>query len=281
LIEILKGQADGVGISFEEVFTLRCISELTFYYFKIINFCTSFAATGKATQGGKTLLGQTIDWFPETPIDLIKIHHSDGFVQLILSLGNFVEYTFNSAGYGMCINATIGQKYSFNIPLGCYLPKVMRQKNINSAMELLKQVANGLVYYHLADSKGKLLGIESSSNSFEIIFPERDMLLHSNHYLTERFKEGDTASEFTPDSYYRLERIRSLSNKHFGNINLETAKEILADHDNYPNSICHHVDKTKQYPSETISSFIMIPEEGTIYITFGNPCEYEYIPYKI
>lgn len=279
LLEILQGQADGAGIKFEEIFTLRCLSELTFYYNKI-NFCTSFAATGEATQGGKTLLGQTIDWFPGTPVDLVKIHHSDGLVQFIISIGNFVDYTFNSAGFGMCANATIGEDYSFNIPLGCYLPKVMRQKNLHNAMDLLKQVARGIAYYHLADSIGKLYGIESVNNDFEIIHPDKDMLFHSNHYITERFKKGDLAFVFTPDSFYRLERIRSLANQNYGKINLEIAKEILTDHDNFPNSICHHVDETKQFPSETIVSYIMIPEERSMYITCGNPCEYEYIQYK-
>jgi isopenicillin-N N-acyltransferase-like protein len=261
-------------------FYIKVSSGLTFYYNKI-NFCTSFAAAGEATQGGKTLLGQTIDWNPGTPVDLVKIHHSDGLVQLIITIGNFVDYTLSSAGFGMCANATIGEDYSFNIPLGCYLPKVMRQKNLHNAMELLKQVARGIGYYHLADANGKLCGIESINNNFEIIYPERDMLFHSNYYLTERFKKGDMSSVFMPDSFSRLERIRSLANQNYGKINLEIAKEILTDHDNFPNSICHHVDETKQFPSETIASFIMIPEEGSMYISCGNPCESEYIKYTI
>ncbi|WP_278245915.1 hypothetical protein [Clostridium sp. DL-VIII] len=40
---------------------------------------------------------------------------------------------------------------------------------------------------------GRMLGIESIHNDFELLYPERDMILHLNHYITERFKEVDTA----------------------------------------------------------------------------------------
>lgn len=280
LVEIMRGQADATGLSFEEIFTQKCFNELTFCYNNISGLCTSFAATGKATQDGKTILGQNIDFIPETPIDLLKIHHDNGLQQFILSFSNSSEFIFSSAGIGMCANATIGKNYTFNIPVGCYLPRVMREKNIHDAMDILKQVAHGLGYYHLADIKGNMSGIESIHNDFELLYPERDMMLHSNHYITERFKEEDTASELQPDSYYRLDRIRSLMGEHYGNINIEIVKKILADHEQNPNSICRHVNPTVPISSSTLASFIMVPEEGAIYIAAGNPCEYEYVRYE-
>ncbi|HEX3010631.1 MAG TPA: carcinine hydrolase/isopenicillin-N N-acyltransferase family protein, partial [Syntrophomonadaceae bacterium] len=160
-----------------------------------------------------------------------------------------------------------------------YLPKVMRQKNIDDAMDILKQAARGLGYYHLADIYGHMSGIESIHDDFEILNPDRDMLLHSNHYITERFKAADTAPQLQPDSYHRLDRIRSLFNQHYGNINVEIVKEILADHDHHPNSICRHIDPTVPISSKTLASFIMVPGEESIYIAAGNPCEYEYVRY--
>jgi isopenicillin-N N-acyltransferase-like protein len=254
---------------------------LTFYYNgKIIGLCTSFAATGKATEDGKTILGQNIDWFVGAPIDLLKINHSNGLVQFILSFANSSEWTFSSAGFGMCVNATLGQDYAFNIPLSCYLPRVMRQKSIHDALDLLKQVARGLGYYHLADANGQMCGIESIHNDFEIIYPEKDLLLHSNHYITERFKAGDTASVFQPDSYPRLDIMHNFMNQHYGRINTEIAMEILADHEHHPYSICRHIDPASPISSTTLASFIMVPAEGAIYIACGNPCEYEYIRYE-
>lgn len=280
LVEIMRGQADATGLSFEEIFTQKCFNELTFSYNNISGLCTSFAATGKATQDGKTILGQNIDFIPGTPIDLLKIHHANGLQQFILSFSNSSEFIFSSAGIGMCANATIGNNFSFNIPVGCYLPRVMREKKIQDAMAILKQVARGLGYYHLADINGHMSGIESIHNDFEILYPDRDMLLHSNHYITERFKVVDTAPQLQPDSYHRLDRIRSLMNQHYGQLNVEIVMKVLADHEHHPNSICRHVDPIAPIPSITLASFIMIPSEGVIYIAAGNPCEYEYVRYE-
>ena len=280
MVEMIRGQADATGLSFEEIFTQKCINELSFYYNNIAGLCTSFAVTGKATQDGKTILGQNIDFLPETQINLLKIYHSGGPVQFILSFSNSSEFAFSSAGIGICTNATIGQDYSFNIPVGCYLPRAMREKNIRDAMDILKQVARGLGYYYLADINGHISGIESTHNDFEILYPERDILLHSNHYLTERFKGVDTAHQLQPDIYHRLDRIRSLMDHHYGHINIEIIMEILADHDHHPNSICSHIDPTAPISSTTLASFIMVPEEEAIYISAGHPCENEYIRYE-
>lgn len=279
LAEIMRGQADAVGLDIKEIFTQKCINELTFYYNNISGLCTSFAAAAKATQDGKTILGQNIDFIPGTPIDLLKIHHTHGPVQFILSFSNASEFTFSSAGFGMCANATIGQDFSLNIPVACYLPKVMRQKALNEAMDILKQAARGLGYYHLADASGQMIGIESIHNDFELLCPQRDMLLHSNHYLTERFKGRDTASQYQPDSYHRLDTIRNFMNEHYGQINVDSMIEFFADHDHHPYSICRHVDPAAPISSVTLASFITVPAEGAIYIAAGNPCECGYVRY--
>lgn len=281
LIDIIKGQAVGAGVSFEEILARKCTFELNFYYNNMTAMCTSFAASGQATEDGRTLLGQTIDWAPGTPIELIKVHHSQGPDQLIVSIANATEYTLSSAGFGLCANATIGQDYACSIPLGCYVPKAMRQNNVDDAMEVLKQAARGLSYYHLADARGRMIGIESVSDDFEIISPQRDYLLHSNHYLTERFKKGDVAPMFITDSFTRLERVQTLFDRHYGSLNLKSIMAILADHDNHPQSICHHVDPNSQFPSVSLAAFIMVPAEGAVYITCGNPCENEFVRYAL
>lgn len=279
LVEIMRGQADATGLSMEEIFTQKCFNELIFNYKDISGRCTSLAATGKATEAGNTILGQNIDFLPDTPIDLLKIHHADGLVQFILSFSNSSEFACSSAGIGMCANATISQECSFNIPVGCYLPRVMRAKSIREARDVLQKAARGLGYYHLADLNGEMFGIESVHNDFELLFPERDMLLHSNHYLTERFREADTALQFQPDSFHRLERIRALTDRYYGRLNPEIVMAILADHDRNPYSICRHVDPAAPISSTTLASFIMVPAEGAIYIAAGNPCQQQYKRY--
>ncbi|HPR94613.1 MAG TPA: C45 family autoproteolytic acyltransferase/hydrolase [Syntrophomonadaceae bacterium] len=289
LVDILKGQADGAGLSFAEILTQRCMNELLFYYQQISGLCTTFAATGKAAAGGKTIMGQNIDWSPGATIDFLKVHHTGGPDQYILSFSNSTEYTFSSAGYGICALGTLGVNYAFNLPLACYMPRVMRQKNIHEAMDLLKQAARGLGYFQLADANGVIIGIESTCNDYEIIQPTDDIMFHSNHYLTKRFKHdnlmayladrGIIPPVMATESFDRYERISSLMRKDYGQITPETAMEVLADHENHPFSICRH-DASGPSPSVTLASFIMVPAEGAIYIAVGNPCEHEYVRYE-
>lgn len=281
LVEIMRGQADGVGLPFEEIVTQKCMNDFTGMAMTgLSTLCTAFSATGAATEGGKTLMGQNIDFVPEATIDFLKINHNDGLVQYILSFNNWTEYTFSSTGFGICINATFAKEHKFTLPVSGYLPKVMRQKSIDKALDLLKQVTRGVGCYHLADASGKMFGIESTHDDFQVIEPRRDILLHSNHYLTERFKERDTAAGIQPDSYERMDTITALIAQHYGHITPEIAMEILADHDHYPNSICRHIDETVPVSSATLASFIMVPEEGAIYIVLGNPCENDFVRYE-
>lgn len=284
LIDIIQGQADGAGITFEEMFTLKCGFELMFHYNSLSTMCTSFAATGRATANGKTILGQNLDWFVGVPLDLLKIRHQDGLVQLAISIWG-AELALSSAGYGICANGTWAPVPGGvpKIPFSCYLPKVMRQRTMSDAVELLRGVARGMEYYHLANDKREIFGIESIHNDFEVITPDNDIMAHSNHYLTERFKKGDMAAQIFPDSYKRIERIKVLINEQFGKITPQIMMNILSDHENFPYSICRHVDTSvpPHFHSATLASFIMIPEDRVIYVAAGNPCTFEYIEYKI
>lgn len=285
LIAMLQGQADGAGISFEEAFALKCGFDLGAYCNNLSGLCTSFAVTGQASKNGKTLLGQNIDWFPGCPMDLVKIVHADGFQQLSLILWGVVEYTLNSAGFGICANGTwaAAENFMLNIPVGCYLPKAMRQKTLQGAFEVLRTNARGLGYYHLASAEQEMVGIESIQDDFQIIMPQNDILTHSNHYLTDRFKKNDMVDVLTPDSPDRIARISQLINEHYGKITLATMMEILADHDKFPCSICRHVDETKapEFASETLGAYIMIPADRKMFIAWGNPCQYEFMEYKL
>lgn len=286
LIEFLKGEADGAGISFEEAFALRCYFEVAMYYGMTSALCTSFAATGSATVGGKILLGQNVDWFVGFPLDVLKIEHANGMKQLALSFGGVAEYTMNSYGLGMCANLTLApaaENYQLTLPFGCYMPKVMRQKNIGDALGVLCQTSRGIGYVQLASGEGDIIGFESTFDDFNVLYPEKEMMVHSNHYLTERFKKGDWGYMVFPDSYLRVQRLKTLMEKQYGKITPEIMMELLSDHHNYPSGICRHANPDHPAPLQSVSvaSFIMLPGEGKMLIAYGNPCEKEFVEYYL
>lgn len=285
LIEQLQGQADAMGVPLENMFALRCIFEMSYYYKQIQGLCTSFAVTGKATQEGKTLLGQNIDWLNAYEPYLLHLKYPDGTRLLALSLGGMVEYSLSSHGFGNCANSlfTKAEPYCFSLPLGCYLPKVMRQSSIHEAVAILKQVARGVGYFHLSDCTGQMVGIESTFEDVEVIQPKNDLLFHANCYCTERFKDKDMAAAILPDVFQRSQRVEELLLKEYGRITVETAKAILSDHEHAPYSICRHgaPDKPAAWEMTTVASFIMIPDEGKMLVSKGSPCDNDYIEYQV
>jgi len=157
----------------------------------------------------------------------------------------------------------------------------MRQQTISNALGVLCQAARSMMYYHLGNSEGRFIGFESTFDEVNIIQPERDMLVHSNHYMTERFKKGDWYGQSGPDTYIRIQRIRRLMELNHGQLTPELMMEILADHNNYPNSICYHLDEKKPLTRvSTQVSVIMVPAEERMFVACGNPCKYEFVEYK-
>lgn len=282
MIEMLKGQAEGAGVSFDEVFALRCMIELGDYYNQITALCTSFLATGTATHGGKTILGQNIDWSPDFPLNLLKIKHANGLEQLTLAFGGVLECTLSSAGLGLVMNLTLApqEQHRLNIPCGFVNHKAMRQKNIGDALGVFCEAGRGLLYYGLGSREGDIIGIEAVPDDFNVLQPEEDILVHSNHYLTHRFQKGDWVYALgAADSYLRIQRINRLMKKQYGTITAETMMAVLRDHNNSPNAICRHVDQEGPIPFKTVASVIYDLEDQAMYIAYGNPCAYDYVRY--
>lgn len=135
----------------------------------------------------------------------------------------------------------------------------------------------------LADKHGNMTGIESIYDDYTVLQPVNSTLVHANHYETEKYKKKDLAYTYIQDSFGRADRLRELISSSFGKITLKQMMEFLSDHQNYPNSVCTHVDNTKPPEMAAMSkaSFVMVPEDLKIYIALGPPCENQYWQYSL
>lgn len=164
------------------------------------------------------------------------------------------------------------------VPFSFYLFKAMGQKSFENAVDTLCNTARGLEYYHLADARGNILGIESVYDGYTVLAPEKGILVHANHYETPEYAENDGAHTYIPDSFHRAQRLRGLMDQYYGSLTPQIMMTLLADHDGYPNSICRHPDDSQPETLASMSkaSFIMIPAERKMYICAGPPCENKY-----
>jgi isopenicillin-N N-acyltransferase-like protein len=286
LIQQLRGQADGAGVSFDEVFSLRCWFELRFYYKHLTTLCTSFAVTGNATRDGKAIVGQNFDVLPGVPLDMVRVKRNDGSKELSLVFWGGGELTLTSAGLGIVLNVVLSptKEQRLKVPCCCLMPKVMRQKRIGDALSELCTNGRSMLHYMLASSEGDIFSVETHPTGFNVEQPTNDVLVHGNHYVDARFKEGDNAiPEVRGSTYVRVQRLKRLIERYHGDITPQKMMELMSDHGNYPHAICGHPnDEMPLYTqSMTVSSVIMVPEDKVMYATCGPPCEYEYSEYRV
>ena len=288
-MEVLEGMAQGSGIPFEEIFALRSLLELMFYCHKLPNMCTAFAATGKATQDGTTIIGQNIDWHPDSNISLLRISWPNGVEQLSLCLGGIWEYPLTRPPDGspfglaatLAVSLTPGQDLK-KVPLSIVMNRAGRQKRLERALSVFINGEQNMGGFVLASAEGEIIGVELADTHYEVLFPEEEMMVRANHYLTDRFKPMDFFAKYWPDSYLRYNRLRVLMQKDWGRITPELMMKHLSDHHNHPKSLCTHVDPEATFaPSRTLASVIMVPEKGCIYIANGNPCRTPFLKYQL
>lgn len=288
-MEVLKGFADGADIEFDTLFAIRSALELLFFSGQPSGLCTSLAITGSATRNGDTIIGQNIDWHPELPIALLRIEWPTGVKQLSLSMAGIWEYSLSShsstSPYGVAATLTATPDETLDIlkvPISFIMNKASRQASLEEAISVFKGEEVNIASFLLANGKGVIEGIELGLNSFERLKPEREMLVHANHYVSEQYKVKDIFLQFVPDSPLRYERLKELIATNYGKVNPQHVMKYFSDHSNFPKGICAHVDPESDLPpSATLASVIMIPRQKLMYISVGNPCENDYIRYSL
>ncbi len=286
LINQLKGQAEGAGVSFDEVFALRCWFELRFYYKHLQTLCTSFAVTGSATKDGKAIIGQNFDVLPGITLDMVRIKRDDGGKELSLVFWGGGELTLTGAGLGIVLNVVLSptSQQGLNVPCCCLMPKVMRQKRMGDALSEMCTHGRSMLHYIIGSAEGDIFSVETHPTGFNVEQPMRDVLVHGNHYHDPRFKMGDNAiPEVRGSTYVRVQRLNRLIEQHYGELTPEIMMRFMSDHGNYPHAICGHPNEEMppHARSMSVSSVIIVPEDKVMYATCGPPCEYEFSEYRL
>ncbi len=284
-LDRVKGMSEGAGIPFEDIFALQCFSELFVNYPGLAGMCTSFAVTGPATKKGITILGQNIDWHPDSAVDIARIKRTDGVRMLGIFLNGYGGVYLTSDGMGNSANMTLCPPAAVrdHIPFAFYLYAAMREKSAGDAMGILRRTARGVGYVHVADGMGSISGIESVYDDYAILEPVRGVLIHANHYETDKYKKIDGAYTYIPDSFKRADRLRALIDGAYGSVTPEMMMSFLSDHEGYPKSVCTHVDPGTPpvFASLSVASVVMVPGEGKMFISSGSPCENGYSEYLV
>jgi isopenicillin-N N-acyltransferase-like protein len=82
-----------------------------------------------------------------------------------------------------------------------------------------------------------------------------------------------------PDSAVRFDRTRTAVERDIGSITPKSLGAFLADHADYPSSVCCHPDP-REAPAErgaTVASVVMDLDARTMWLADGHPCT---VPYR-
>jgi isopenicillin-N N-acyltransferase-like protein len=280
-IDEMEGIAEAAGVPFEAIFVSHC-EELwdNSMWRGGARGCTDFAARGKATVGGATLVAHTNDLGPEAEDDLVilKVQAGDEPQFLGVSVGGLgYSAGFNAVGISLTGNEVSSNDVRPGVPRLLVVRAILAARRLGEAMGacLLPQRASSYNNV-IADAHGEIYSMEGSATDCEPIYIDGDVLAHANHYASPAMRRFEADRNAVGGSVIRHNRALRLLRDNFGRLSPELFQVLLADHADYPASICKH-----GLESVTVFSLIVDLGELRAWIGRGRPCQTTYHEYTL
>lgn len=298
LLDEVRGIALGSGLSFDEIMTINCRSEILHAAtvrnaravapWRGFGECSSFALEADRSATGSAIVGQNWDWLetlgPGTI--LLEVERPDGpnYVSLV-EAGLLAKMTVNAHGLAVGINTLVTTLDGARdgIPFHFLIRKVADAAHLSEALDTLVSVPRATSgNYLLASADGSVLNIEASPGDARNVTPQISTdgtLVHTNHFIDTVHGGQDLAQASMSDSFVRLGRMTRSVQHREGKLTVEQLISALSDHADFPNSICCHPDPASHPEArwETLASVLMDPAARTISYTEGPPCESRWI----
>jgi isopenicillin-N N-acyltransferase-like protein len=192
---------------------------------------------------------------------------------------------FNSAGFGVCMNALNGPADSTAVPWYFFVRAILESNTVEEALQAVESVPRAITANAAMITDDGPLNLELTPDSVQSLEAGDDgLLVHTNHCVhpsltshNERFPE-----RIYGQSFQRRDRGQELLQQRAadGRVSVDDAKAILSDHDGFPTSICRHPnDDPNTGWQRSVVSIILEPGENRMQVSNGNPCENTYETY--
>jgi isopenicillin-N N-acyltransferase-like protein len=284
-VEELEGIAEGAEVPFAEMFLGMCeeLWEPAAWQKAgrgASKGCTDLAARGRATVDGSTLLAHTNDLYPQVEKDLVilKVQAGDEPEFLGISVGGLAYSAgFNAAGISLTGNEVSCNDIRPGVPRLLIVRAILAARRLEEAMDacLLPQRASNYNNV-IADAHGEVYSMEGSATDCEPIYIAEDILAHANHYVSPAMRPFEADRNDIGGSTIRHNRAMRLLREQYGRLSSASLRTLLADHANYPGSICKH-------GLETVTVFSLIIDLGRLraWIGRGRPCQTTYYEHQL
>jgi isopenicillin-N N-acyltransferase like protein len=295
-LEEMQGIADGADTDLADILSINVRTEVMFAAKaraaeahgngRRQGECSAFAVLPTASRDGHTLIGQNWDWLLHC-FDTVVVRESEqedgpNFVSVV-EAGLLAKTGMNSSGLGVATNALVvdDDRGEPGIPYHVLLRAFMDCETISDAYAAAqKGFRSSSANYLLAHRDGIAVDLEATPGDFSrlfLVFPDDGVLLHTNHFRAEAFDRKDVSLWVMPDSPFRLERFKAAVAER--PLSLDTFREVLADHANYPSGLCCHPDGRMDPHDQgaTVASVLMDLDAARIWVAHGHPCT---VPYR-
>jgi isopenicillin-N N-acyltransferase-like protein len=278
IVQELRGMADGSGVPFEEIFVMNATAELNQAVGRFEE-CSVAGVSDCGTVDGHVLLGHNEDaaagWNDFAYLIRAEPEDAPAFAAFTYA-GLLLHQGVNAAGIGSVGNALYARDARPGVPKLFLYRKVLAQRTIEDAIRLATTPERAFGNNHLiANDHGDIYDLEVSGGQWAMHHAGNRFLAHTNHFVAPELARLD-ADEDLLNSRLRLKRLERLLDAAFGTIDVERMKTILADHSNFPKSVCKHYAPESDLDYGTIGSVIIDVTARTIWGCAGYPCRGEW-----
>ena len=232
--------------------------------------CTGAVILPSTSSDGRLVHGQNWDWRSQC-VDtavVLKVSREDGpdFLTFV-EAGGLARSGLNAAGISITANYLESDldHRQVGVPLVCLRRKVLEQEHLSEAFRVVaaapKACSNNMM---IASAEGFALDFECAPNEVFLVFPDKGMIVHANHFTSPVAlgKLTDKGVTRFPDTLYRDWRVRGILDE-VGKPGMADLKRALADTFAAPYSVCRPPVATPDGDVvATVASIVMIPAEG-------------------
>ena len=287
----IGGIAAGAGQKLEDIVAVNCRTELLYGSLagtKPATECTTIIALPEATKGGGVIIGKNWDWRDptvETVVILRVKQKGKPALSLVVEAGMVGRDGFNEHGIAVCGNLLVSNedKGRVGVPIPILRRRILNSRHYYEAIDTLVKSPRGASgNYVIAHRDGVGIDFETTPDHVYMMYPERGLLTHANHFQSPVAQATGVAKYYTGDSVYRDFRARQLLEPKIGSITVDDVKAVLKDEFGAPRSICRYPHEyAGAEPTMTIASLVFDLDAEVMHVAAGQPTRSEYVPVRL
>lgn len=282
MLDELRGVAHSSGVPLEELVLLQIRNQLQP---EKEAGCTSFALAPQTPSQG-AVVGQNWDNDPALdPFTVVLTRRPEGKPALmnVTQAGLIAYIGLNSEGLGLCMNSLPAPSRLLGVPHYFTVRGIFEATSLDGAVAAVARAQRAIPANIIIASPQGPADLEVTVDQVHVLRDQGSGLVtHTNHCLHPELTSINESFPELIQSGPRKERLDHLLQNAGGPLGLETLKQALRDHQDYPHSICRHAN---DHPTTgywvSVFSVIIEANAGRLHLSRGNPCTSPYETYSL